>query len=209
MVYLPQHFKEERPSELAAFMAQHPFATVVTAGADGPVASHLPLLYDEARLVLVGHVAKPNPQVEHLRAGVTALAIFHGPHAYVSPRWYEVHPAVPTWNYAAVHATGRVASFDDPERLAEVVRRLSDVFEAGAAAPWRAADLPEPYFRGMLKGIVGFELAIERLEGKFKLSQNRQERDRARVAEALGASEDPGDRAVAALMRRREPVLSG
>jgi transcriptional regulator len=208
MVYLPKHFSEERPEALAAFIAENAFATVITSGVNGMIASQLPLLHDAARGVLLGHVAKQNPQTDDLRAGAAALAIFHGPHAYVSPRWYEVHPAVPTWNYAAVHATGRVRAIEEPELLGEIVGRLSETYEAGAAEPWRVADLPEPYFRGMLKGIVGFELAIERLEGKFKLSQNRQARDRANVIEALAASSSPGDREVARLMQAREIELA-
>jgi transcriptional regulator len=208
MVYVPPDFNEDRAEVLDAFIAENAFATLFTSGPAGPIASHVPLLHEPERRVLIGHLARPNPQVEDLRAGATALAVFHGPHAYVSPRWYEVHPAVPTWNYAAVHATGPLRALEDPAALADIVRRLSAKFEAGAAAPWRAEDLPEPYFRGMLKGIVGFELAIERLEGKFKLSQNRQPRDRVRVSEALAASPLPADRDVARLMREREPALS-
>lgn len=208
MVYLPKHFAEDRPEILAAFIAEHAFATLVTTGASGPVASHVPVLFDAARRVVIGHIARPNPQVEDLRAGAAALAIFHGPHAYVSPRWYETHPAVPTWNYAAVHATGRVRAIEDAAALGHIVERLSQVYEAAAEAPWRYADLPERSRDGMLKGIVGFELAVERLEGKFKLSQNRNARDRTNVVEALRASPAPGDRALAELMAVREAATA-
>jgi transcriptional regulator len=204
MVYLPKHFEEAREEVLAAFIAENGFADLVTYGADGLVASQIPILLDAERRVLRGHVAKPNPQAQHFRDGAPALAVFWGPHAYVSPRWYETHPAVPTWNYATVHVSGKVRALEAPAELTAIVRDLSARYEAGAAAPWRFDALPEPYARGMLKGIVGFELAIERLEGKFKLSQNRSERDRRNVAAALGESTRAGERELAALMAARE-----
>jgi transcriptional regulator len=204
MVYLPKHFEETREEVLAAFVAENGFADLVTTGAEGLVASQIPILFDASRRVLRGHVAKQNPQAQHFRDGSAALAIFWGPHAYVSPRWYETHPAVPTWNYAAVHVAGKIRAIDAPEALAAIVRELSAKYEADAASPWRFDDLPEPYTRGMLKGIVGFELAIDKIEGKFKLSQNRSERDRRNVAAALAESARPEERALAALMTVRE-----
>jgi transcriptional regulator len=204
MVYLPKHFEETREDVLAAFIAEHGFADLVTHGADGLAASQIPILYDAARRVLRGHVAKPNPQAQHFRDGAAAVAIFWGPHAYVSPRWYETHPAVPTWNYAAVHVAGRLRAIEEPAALEAIVRELSAKYEAGAEKPWRFEALPEPYTRGMLKGIVGFELAIERLEGKFKLSQNRSERDQRNVAAALSESPRAEERELAALMAARQ-----
>ena len=211
MVYLPKTFHETRPERLVELIRRYGFATLVTHGADGLVASHVPLDYDPGRGphgALLGHLAGPNPQVAHLRAGGEALAIFAGPHAYVSPTWYEAEaPNVPTWNYAVVHAYGRPATFDDEERLSALLTRLGSTYEDGPE-PWRYESLPEGYRRRMLRGIVGFEIAIERLEGKFKLSQNRSAADRRNVMAALERSADPNARGLAALMRDDAEMLT-
>jgi transcriptional regulator len=203
-MYVPAAFAEDRPEILAEFIAANAFATLVTNGTGGLVASHIPLLHDAARGTLVGHLARANPQGADLVDGAEAFAIFAGPHAYVSPRWYMKGPAVPTWNYTAVHAYGRVRRVDEPEALARIVTDLTRIYEAGAEKPWRYEDMPETFVRGMLNGIVGFELTITRLEGKYKLSQNRSLEDRAGVVEGLERSGRPGDASLAALMRRRE-----
>lgn len=203
-MYVPAAFVEDRPEVLADFIAANAFATLVTNGVGGLVASHVPLLHDAARGVLTGHLARANPQGADLVDGAEALAIFTGPHAYVSPRWYAKAPAVPTWNYTAVHVYGKVRRADEPEALMRIVTDLSRIYEAGAESPWRFEDTPETFARGMLKGIVGFELAIARVEGKYKLSQNRSVEDRAGVVEALEQSGRSGDAELAALMRRRE-----
>lgn len=203
-MYVPASFAEDRPEILARFVAAHGFATLVTQGEGGLVASHIPLLHDAGRGLLTGHIAKPNPQAAHLQDGAEALAIFAGPHAYISPRWYENHPAVPTWNYAAVHVYGRVRRIEEPGDLARIVATLAATYEAGSSAPWRYADLPTAFAAGMLKGILGFKLAITRLEGKFKLSQNRAAADRAGVVAALRAAGRPEDEAVADLMAANE-----
>ena len=147
-----------------------------------------------------GHLARANPQAADLDwQGGEALAIFSGPHAYVSPGWYEAGPAVPTWNYASVHAYGAARAIDDPEWLRDLLRRLSERHEAREPAPWSMDGLPEPYVAiGMLKGIVGFEIAVTRLEGKFKLSQNRPAADRPRIIAALEARDDPDSHGVRA-----------
>lgn len=212
MVYLPKHFVEDRPEALARLIGQHGFATLVTNGPDGLVASHVPLLYDRDRGphgALTGHLARANPQVRDLAAGCEALAIFHGPHAYVSPRWYATHPSVPTWNYVTVHAYGSPRLIEGPVELAQLVATLSETYEAGQEAPWRYADLPDSYARAMLRAIVGFEIAVRKLEGKFKLSQNRDATDRANVIAALRREGGPDGAAVAALMTERESSSSG
>jgi transcriptional regulator len=132
------------------------------------------------------------------------LAVFTGPHAYISPGWYQAGPAVPTWNYATVHAYGAGRLVEDPDWLRGLLQRLSERHEAREAAPWRMQDLPEAYLASMLKGIVGFEIAVTRLEGKFKLSQNRPAADRPRITAALDARDDPESTSVAELMRQRE-----
>jgi transcriptional regulator len=207
MVYLPAAFTETDRDVLAAHIERHEFALVVSHGASGLVASHVPILLDRdgENWRLLGHLARPNPQVADFTAGGEVLAIFSGPHAYVSPRWYETGPAVPTWNYADVHAYGNVRLVKDEAWLRGFLRRLSQRHEGQAAAPWRLDDLPGGYLAGMLTGIVGFEIAVSRLEGKFKLSQNRPSADRPRILAALAAEDDADARAVARLMREREP----
>jgi transcriptional regulator len=206
VVYLPPAFTEDRPDVLVAHLERHDFALLVTNGPRGIVASHIPFLVERrgGELHLLGHLARPNPQVADLALGGEVLAIFHGPHAYVSPRWYLAGPAVPTWNYADVHAYGRVRVIDDGEWLRGFLERLSQRHEAGSERPWRIEDQPAAYMTGMLKGIVGLDIAVTRLEGKFKLSQNRPAADRPRIVAALEARGDPEAAAVARLMQVRE-----
>ena len=208
MVYLPPAFTETRPAVLIAHIEQHDFGLLVSHGAAGLVANHIPFLVERhgEQLHLLGHLARPNQQVEELRQGGEALAIFSGPHAYVSPSWYAAGPSVPTWNYVDVHAYGTVRLNEDEDWLRGLLRRLSDRHEAGSPAPWRMQDLPESYLKGMLKGIIGLDIAVTRLEGKYKLSQNRPSVDRLPVIAALERRGDADALAVAALMREREPT---
>ncbi|HVC50660.1 MAG TPA: FMN-binding negative transcriptional regulator [Stellaceae bacterium] len=206
MVYLPPHFTERDPEILAAHIERYDFATLVTQGAAGLIASQIPFLAErrDGGLYLQGHLARPNPQCADLDGADEALVIFAGPHAYISPGWYAAGPAVPTWNYASVHAYGRARRIDDAEWLRGFLRRLSARHEAREAAPWRMDDQPAAFLDGMLKGIVGLEIAVERCEGKFKLSQNRPAVDRPRIIAALEARDDGDSHALARLMRDRE-----
>ncbi len=207
MVYLPPDFTEARPEVLIAHMERHDFGLLISHGPGGLVASHIPFLVERGDdgLHLVGHLARPNPQVAELSDGGEVLAIFSGPHAYISPGWYASGPAVPTWNYVDVHAYGTLRLIDDVDWLRMVLRRLSDRHEARSAEPWKMQDLPEPYMSGMMKGIIGLDIAVARLEGKYKLSQNRPVADRPRIAAALEARGDADAVGVARLMREREP----
>ena len=206
MVYLPPAFTETREEILVAHIERHDFGLVVTQGSAGLIASQIPFLVERraGKLYLEGHIARANPQGADLDAAAEALAIFAGPHAYISPSWYQAGPAVPTWNYATVHAYGAARRIDDADWLRDLVGRLSQRHEAREAVPWRMEALPEPYVASMLNGIVGIEIAVSRLEGKFKLSQNRPAADRPRIIAALERREDADSRAVARLMRERE-----
>jgi transcriptional regulator len=208
MVYLPPAFTETREDLLLAHIERHDFGLLVTHGAVGLISSQIPFLAErrDGKLYLQAHIARANPQGADLDGAGEALAIFPGPHAYVSPSWYEAGPAVPTWNYAAVHAYGPARRIHDPVWLRELVRRLSERHEAREPAPWDMQALPEPYVQSMLNGIVGIEIAVSRLEGKFKLSQNRPAADRPRIIAALERRDDPESQAVAQLMREREPA---
>jgi transcriptional regulator len=206
MVYLPPAFTEARPEALIEHIERYDFGLLMSHGAGGLIASHIPFLvkHDGDRLHLHAHLARPNPQVGHLARGDEVLAIFHGPHAYISPSWYTSGPSVPTWNYADVHAYGIVRLVEDADWLRRLLRRLSERHEARNPDPWQMQDLPETYLEGMMKGIVGLDIAVTRLEGKYKLSQNRPAADRPRVVAALEAQSDADARAVAGLMRERE-----
>jgi transcriptional regulator len=206
MVYLPPHFTETDPKVLAAHIERYDFALLVTHGAGGMIASQIPILSEwrDGKLYLQGHLARPNPQCAELDGASEALAIFTGPHAYISPSWYGAGPAVPTWNYASVHAYGPVRRIDDGAWLDAFLHRLSARHEAREPNPWRMDDEPRPFLDGMLKGIVGLEIAVERCEGKFKLSQNRPAPDRPKIIAALEARDDQDSHGVAALMRARE-----
>lgn len=208
MVYLPPHFTETDEAVLLAHMDRHDFALLVTHGPTGQgelIASQVPLLAEkrDGKLFLLGHLALPNPQCADLNGG-EALVVFSGPHAYVSPSWYTAGPAVPTWNYAAVHAYGTPRAIADKGWLGQFLRRLSERHEAREANPWRMGDQPAPFLDAMMGGILGFEIEVARLDGKFKLSQNRPAGDRPRVAAALEAHADDDSHGVARLMRERE-----
>jgi transcriptional regulator len=206
VVYLPPHFTETREEVLLDHIERHDFGLLVTQGAE-LIASQVPFLVERrgGKLYLLGHLARPNPQAAKLESGGDALVIFTGPHAYISPGWYATGPAVPTWNYATVHAYGAVRAIVDRTWLTDLLQRLSDRHEAQEAVPWRMQDLPQTFLSGMLNGIVGFEIAVSRLEGKFKLSQNRPAADRPRIIAALEARDDDTDsHGVAQLMRERE-----
>jgi len=206
VVYLPPAFTEARPEVLIAHIERHDFALLVSHGPQGLVASHIPFLVEHRgeELHLLGHLARPNPQLADLSGGGEVLAIFSGPHAYISPRWYASGPAVPTWNYADVHAYGTVRLVDEAEWLRGFLERLSWRHEAGSEAPWRIEDQPPTYIAGMLRGIVGLDIAVTRLEGKFKLSQNRPAPDRPLIIAALEEHAEADAVAVAALMHERE-----
>lgn len=205
-MYTPPAFREEDPAALRRIMREARLSTLVTATQDGLVATPLPLFLDETEGefgTLYGHLARANPQWTLAPAG-DALVVFAGPDAYVSPSWYpsktEHGKVVPTWNYAAVHAYGPAEFFDDAARLLEVVSRLTDLHEADRATSWAVTDAPEKFVAAQLRGIVGLRLPITRIEGKRKMSQNKQEADRDGVAAGLARSEREGDRQVAAMI---------
>jgi transcriptional regulator len=207
-MYIPQHFAEERSDVLHAAIARTGLATLVTIGPGGLMATHLPLVLDPraGRLgTLYGHVARGNPQWRDHIESVEALAIFLGPDAYISPSWYatrrETGKAVPTWNYLTVHVYAPLHTFDDRGRLRQHVERLTERQEASREDRWRLTDAPEDYVNGMLEGIVGLELPIARMEGKWKLSQNRTEADRLGAIAGLAADGGPVEHTVAELMR--------
>ena len=201
-MYVPPLFKEDRIDVLHASILGSGLATLVTLTTDGLIASHVPMLLDSDPApygTLLGHVARPNPQARGAVPGVQALAIFQGPDAYITPSWYatkrENGKVVPTWNYVTIHAYGPVEFFDDTERLRAIVTRLTERQEAARAEPWAVSDAPADFIDGMLRGIVGFALPIARLEGKWKMSQNRPAQDRAGVITGLEADgmEDVAD----------------
>ena len=205
-MYVPTAFREDDRAALHGTMREVLLANLVTATAEGLIATPLPLFLapEEGPYgTLYGHLARANPQWKLPPRG-DAMALFMGPDAYVSPSWYpsklEHGKVVPTWNYVAVHAYGPAEFFDDPDRLLEVVTRLTDLHERPRAEPWAVTDAPEAFIRAQLKGIVGLRLPIARLEGKRKMSQNRSAADRAGVAAGLTASDRASDRAAAALI---------
>ncbi|MGY2262068.1 FMN-binding negative transcriptional regulator [Pseudomonas sp. SDO55104_S430] len=207
-MYTPRNFAIDDLHELHQQILGTRLAMVVTHGEHGLQASHLPMLFNPDQGpngTLYGHFAKANPQWKELQNGAEALVIFAGADAYVSPGFYpskaEHGKVVPTWNYVAVHAYGSAEVFTDADRLLTLVSALTDRHEASRAQPWKVADAPVDYIDGMLKAIVGFALPIQRLEGKRKLSQNRNAADIAGVREGLAASSDAQDQALAHLMR--------
>jgi transcriptional regulator len=214
-VYLPPHFTAPDAADVAAFVDAVAAADLVTFDGTKPVASLIPIIWDRDTADpsldnpgrLLGHLALANPQWESVTAGTTALAIVHGPQAYVSPNWYPSKArhgrVVPTWNYVTVHFTGPLTVHRDPEWLRDVVTRLTRRHETGPA-PWAVTDAPPDYINGQLRGIVGVELTIATVEAKHKLSQNRSADDQASVAAALRDEPRPGAAEISALMSAGE-----
>lgn len=200
-MYVPGHFAETDLPTLHSFIDRHPFGLLVSVHDGRPMATHLPLILDRSVApdgALLGHVARANPQWRQLR-DQEVLAIFNGPHAYVSPSWYQAEKVVPTWNYVAVHAYGRVELIEDTDSLVSLVHRLTGVFEQSRRTPWDF-DPGDAYMRKLSAGIVGFRLTIERLEGKWKLSQNHPEERRRRVIDGLREEGGEDPEAIASLM---------
>jgi transcriptional regulator len=184
-MYIPASFRMSDAPEIHAFMREHSFATLVTQGEGGVTATHLPVLLEAETGVhgtLLGHMARANPQWRDI-AG-EALAIFSGPHAYVSPTWYESPGTVPTWNYVAVHAYGPLQLVEDRDGLHDILTRTVAVYERRMPEPW-SYDVADPDIDKMLEAIVGFRIEISRLEGKAKLNQNHPEERRRKVIRAL------------------------
>jgi len=193
-MYNPPHFTETRDTELHRIIRAHPLGVLVTNGPQGLDANHLPFELDPSRGALgtlSAHVARSNPLWREVSDGAEVLVVFRGAEGYVSPNWYptkhETHRMVPTWNYEVVHAHGRIAIRDDEKFVRGVVARLTRAHEAAEPRPWKMGDAPADYLDTMLAAIVGLEVEITRLEGKRKLSQNREMRDRDGAIDALRA----------------------
>ena len=193
-MYLPKHFEETRPEELRRVMAEHPLGALVINGPDGLDANHLPFELDAdagEHGRLIAHVARANPVWKEISDGDAVLVIFRGADAYISPNWYpskqETDRHVPTWNYQALHVHGEVRVRDDERFVRGVVARLTRTNEArtGSAKPWKMTDSSQEYIDKMLAAIVGIEIDITRIVGKWKLSQNREDRDRIGAADEL------------------------
>ncbi|MDP6871970.1 MAG: FMN-binding negative transcriptional regulator [Alphaproteobacteria bacterium] len=202
-MYLPRKFREERKDVLHKTMREIGAAIVVGQGASGLSASHVPIELDSAAGpygTIRCHLAKANPQSEAI-ADQDVLLIFQGPQGYVTPNWYpskhQTGKGVPTWNYVAIHAHGTATTFDDPARLQAHLGAMTDHFESAYQLPWKLEDAPDGYIEGMCQAIIGIEIEISRLEGKWKLSQNRSETDAAGVVNGLRAQ---GDTAMADLV---------
>jgi transcriptional regulator len=197
-MYQPPHFRETRPQVLHALIRAHPLGLVVSNGPDGPLANPLPFLLDtEGAGTLRGHFSRANPQWRAIAADpeTPVLVVFQGPQAYVTPSWYETKretgKVVPTWNYAIVQVRGRATIADDAGWLREQVETLTASHEAGRADPWHVSDAPDDFVAAQLRGIVGIEIAIGSIEGKWKVSQNRPVADRAGVAGGLDGEAAP------------------
>ena len=203
-MYTPKHFVEARVEALHALIHAYPFATLVTHTAHGLTANHLP--FELVGEVLHGHVARGNELTQ--RDGAEVLLMFQGPDGYISPNWYpskhETGREVPTWNYAVVHVHGRLRVIDDATWLRRLLETLTDHHEAGRPQPWKISDAPDDHIEKSLRAIVGLEVTIERIEGKFKLSQNHPARNRAGVIAGLHERNGDGDAELAAWMTQQE-----
>lgn len=202
-MYIPKAFLKDDIEALHTLMQENSFATLVTCQDDVPFATHLPLLVDSDRGpygTLRGHMARANPQWHAFNEAREVLVIFQGPHAYISPSWYEVELSVPTWNYAVAHAYGIPRVIEDKTALYTLLQELVQTHEAHFEKPWQF-QLPDDYVEKMMQGVVGFEMEITRLEGKHKLSQNRSMNEQRHVAAMLESQGDDLSVGVAALMK--------
>ncbi|WP_133646624.1 FMN-binding negative transcriptional regulator [Paraburkholderia flava] len=213
-MYVPAHFEENRPEVLQALIADQPLGALVTVSPQGLDANHVPFEFDTARGphgTLRAHVARANPVWQEAAAAPDALVIFQGPAAYVSPTWYPskhaTHRQVPTYNYMVVHAHGRIVVHDDETFLRGLVARLTRKMEAGEAQPWKMGDAPPDYIQQMLGAIVGIEIEVTRIVGKWKLSQNKEAADRRGASDTLIARDSDAQQAVGQAMRDAPPAF--
>jgi transcriptional regulator len=212
-MYVPAHFEENRKEVLHQLIAGFPLGSLVTMGPDGLDANHIPFEFDAGKGphgTLRAHVARANPVWQQAAERPDALVIFQGPTAYISPNWYpskhEAHRQVPTWNYMVVHAHGRIAVHDDEAFVRGLVARLTRKMEAGEPVPWKMGDAPADFIAQMLGAIVGIEIEVTKLTGKWKLGQNKASVDRRGAADALGQRSEE-QRAVAEAMLNAPPAL--
>ncbi len=204
-MYIPAHFAETRPSELTRIIRAHPLGMLVTQGDAGLDADHIPFEYDASAAphgLLSAHVARANPLWQRCPSGTPVMVVFRGAEAYISPSWYpskhEAHRQVPTWNYEVVHAHGTLTVRDDERFVRGIVGRLTKRHEAGEPVPWKMSDSAPDYIDGLLRNIVGIEIAVTSLVGKVKLGQNKEQRDRLGAADRL---DQRGHVAIARAMR--------
>ena len=191
-MYIPAHFLIQNPQDLHTILRDHPLGALVTSGPDGLDANHIPFEFDPSQGphgLLTAHVARANPVWQQCQDGADVLVIFRGNESYISPNWYpskhETHRQVPTWNYEVVHVHGRLTVMDEEKFVRRVVARLTREHEASEPRPWKMGDSPPEYIAQMLKAVVGIQVEIQRIEGKAKLSQNREARDRLNAADTL------------------------
>jgi transcriptional regulator len=203
-VYIPEHFRERDRADSIAFMRANPFAILISSTNDGPFATHLPLSIhnEEDKVMLRGHVAKANPHWRYLEQQPECLTIFHGPHSYISPSNYTNPESVPTWNYGAVHIYGNARVFSSEHDLHGMLNELMEIFEPAYRRQWEG--LRASYRQRMLSQIVGFEISATKIEGKFKLSQNRTREEQANVIASLEKAEDTTISGIACLMKDQQ-----
>jgi transcriptional regulator len=207
-MYLPASYREERRDVQFDLLRAHPLGLLVSAGPGGLMANPVPFTVypDEGAGVIRAHVARANPQWQELASGAECLVVFSGPHAYISPSWYpskaENHRSVPTWNYATVHVWGKPQLHEDAAWLRRQIDDLTQAHESGRPQPWKVSDAPPDFVAAQLQAIVGIEIAITRLEAKWKMSQNRTAADRAGVVAGLQAEGTPAAANVAELVAR-------
>ncbi|MGI8485926.1 MAG: FMN-binding negative transcriptional regulator [Thermomicrobiales bacterium] len=212
---MPAHFEENRLVNLHELIVQHPLGALVTLGADGLVANHIPFLIDTRfgeHGSLIGHVARNNRVWHDHRSDTEAMVIFQGPSSYISPNWYptkqEAHEVVPTYNYVVVHVYGKIIVHEDPKWLRGVIGKLTKVMEAAQSVPWKMADAPATFLDSQIENIVGIEIPISRMLGKWKTSQNRVPADREGAIAGLRESGDSESLAMADLIERVEGIRS-
>ncbi len=215
-MYLPKHFEETGIDALHQLVREHPLGTLVTFADNRLEANHIPfLLQPDPRPhgTLHGHIARANPLWRQLAPEARALVIFQGPQIFISPSWYssksETGKVVPTWNYAVVHAHGQIRVMDDPGWVRAHVEELTNRHESGRPAPWKVTDAPADFIQTMVRAVVGIEIAIEQLQGKWKVSQNRSAKDRAGVVVGLKQEGSDAASAMASLIERSEAAARG